>query len=94
MCREGVDITTIKIALRQGAERAKAEVEALKQWAAYTANLELPEISGRLGEAADHAAETAHALQHAVDDLVEMQMHGHTHAHPHEHGGDVTITPV
>ncbi len=93
MCREGVDITTIKIALRQGAERASAEAEALKQWAAYAANLEL-EISGRLAEAAGHAAETAHSLQHAVDDLVEMQMHGHTHAHPHEHGGDVTITPV
>ncbi len=94
MCREGVDITTIKIALRQGAERAKSEADALKQWAAYAANLELPEISGRLGEAADLTGQTAHALEHAVEDLVEMQMHGHTHAHPHEHGGDVTITPV
>ncbi len=94
MCREGVDVTTIKIALRQGAERAKAEAETLKQWAAYTANLELSEISGRLNEAAGSAADTAHALEHAVEDLVEMQMHGHTHAHPHEHGGDVTITPV
>ncbi len=93
MCREGVDITTIKIALRQGAERAKAEAASLSQWAAYAANLEL-EISGRLAEAADHAAASAHALEHAVEDLVEMQMHGHTHAHPHEHGGDVTITPV
>jgi hypothetical protein len=92
MCKEGADLTTIKVALRQGADRAKHEAESLRQWAAYTANLGLTELSGRLAEAAEHAGEVSHFLRHAVEDLVEMQSHGHTH--PHEHGGDVTVTPM
>lgn len=92
MCKDGVDITTIKVSLRQASERAESEAIALRQWCAYTKNLGLEEVSGRLEDAAAGAAETAHLLQHVVEDLVEMQAHGHVH--PHEHGGDVTITPM
>ncbi|MHB8780547.1 MAG: hypothetical protein ACYC55_04070 [Candidatus Geothermincolia bacterium] len=92
MCREGLDVTTIKISLRQAAERADREAGALRQWSAYTAHMGLENASRRLAEAAEHAAEASHQLQHVVEDLVGMQAHGHVH--PHEHGGDVTITPM
>lgn len=97
MCKEGVDLTTLKVSLKQGADRVRLEQDHVRQWAALAANVDLDGVSGKLRESLKGLAEAEGLLQEAVAELVEAQMHGHTHGHDHghEHGtGGITITPI
>ena len=97
MCKEGVDLTTLKVSLKQGADRVRLEQDHLRQWMALAANVDLDGVSGKLREGLRGLAETEELLKEAIAELVEAQMHGHAHPHDHghEHGaGGIVITPV
>jgi ABC-type Zn2+ transport system substrate-binding protein/surface adhesin len=86
MCKEGVDITTLKVSIKQGADRLRLEQDHLRQWAALSANVDLEGVSGKLQESLKGLAEAEGLLKEAIAELVEFQMHGHTHDHGHDHG--------
>ncbi len=104
MCKEGVDLTAVKVSLKQGADRIRLEEDHLRQWTALAANVNLEEVSEMLRKGCLRLAEAEEQVNNAIAQLVEAQMHGHTHDHGHEHthdhdhghehGGGVTITPL
>ncbi len=85
MCKEGIDLTTLKVSLKQGADRVRLEQDHLRQWAALAANVDLDGVAGKLQEGLKGLAEAEELVRAAVAELVEAQMHGHTHAHTHSH---------
>jgi len=87
MCQEGVDLVTLKVSLKQEADRLRLEQDHLRQWAALAANVSLEAISRKLQEGYRSLSEAEGLLREAVAELVEAQMGG---------GGDtgVTVTPV
>ena len=95
MCKDGVDLTILKVSLKQGADRIRLEQDHLRQWAALAANVDLEGVSGKLQKGCQGLAQAEELVKEAIAELVEARMHGHTHDHGHEHGGGgVTITPV
>ena len=97
MCKEGVDLTTLKVSLKQGADRVRLEQDHLRQWTALAANVNLEGVSGKLQKSCQGLAEAEELIKEAIAELVEAQMHGHDHGHEHghEHGtGGITITPI
>lgn len=97
MCKEGVDLTTLKVSLKQGADRVRLVQDHLRQWAALSANVDLEGVSGRLLEACRELDVVEGLIKEAAAELMEAQMHGHAHSHGHEHEhgtGGITITPV
>ena len=56
MCREGIDLVTLKVALRHSAERLQKEVDHLRQWTALASNANLAGVSARAAEACENIA--------------------------------------
>lgn len=89
MCREGVDLVTLKVALRHSADRLEKEIDHLRQWSALAANVNLEDVSARLLEALKKISEGGELIGACVQSLAEMQVQG-----PPAAGTGVTITPM
>lgn len=89
MCREGIDLVTLKVALKHSADRMEREGDHLRQWSALSANVNLEEISSQLREALGKVADGEELLRQCVRDLAELQVQP-----PASPGTGVTITPV
>jgi hypothetical protein len=87
MCREGVDLVTLKVSLKQEADRLRLEQDHLRQWAALAANVNLEDISRKLQEGYRGLSEAEGLLREAVSELAEAQMGGDGDA-------GITVTPV
>jgi hypothetical protein len=88
MCREGVDLTTLKVSLKHEADRIRLAQDHLRQWAALAANVNLENVSGKLQEGYRNLAAAEELLKAAVAELVERQMGGGPE------GSGVTVTQV
>ncbi|MBC7248413.1 MAG: hypothetical protein H5T73_11655 [Actinobacteria bacterium] len=88
MCREGIDLVTLKVALRHSAERLQKEVDHLRQWTALASNANLAGVSARAAEACENIASGGELLDACVRELASMQVGGPPG------GGGVTITPM
>ncbi|MDY6796743.1 MAG: hypothetical protein SWK76_15890 [Actinomycetota bacterium] len=89
MCREGVDLVTLKVALKHSADRLRQEGDHLRQWSALSANVNLEDISSRLREALEKIAAGEELLRESVHILAEMQVQA-----PTSTGQGATITPM
>ena len=89
MCREGIDLVTLKVALRHSADRLEQEIDHLRQWGALASNVNLKDISTRLQEAFELVSGGEELVAACVSSLAELQVQG-----PSTAGPGVTITPV
>jgi hypothetical protein len=89
MCREGIDLVTLKVALKHSADRLEQEMDHLRQWSALTSNVNLGDVSSRLQEALDRVTGGEELVEACVRALAELQVQG-----PSAAGTGVTITPV
>jgi hypothetical protein len=89
MCREGIDLVTLKVALKHSADRLGQEADHLRQWSALAANVNLEDISSRLREALDRVSGGEEMIGACVHALAELQVQG-----PTPGGPGVTITPM
>jgi hypothetical protein len=89
VCREGIDLVTLKVALRHSADRLEQEIDHLRQWSALASNVNLGEISGRLNEALTKVTGGEELIAGCVSALAELQVQG-----PSSAGSGVTITPL
>jgi hypothetical protein len=89
MCREGIDLVTLKVALKHSTELLEKEAEHLRQWSALAGNVNLGDISLRLREASQQLADGEELVAACVSSLAELQVQG-----PSAAGTGVTITPV
>ena len=89
MCREGIDLVTLKVALKHSADRLEQEVDHLRQWSALASNVNLGEVSSQLNEALDRVAGGEELVEICVRALAQLQVQG-----PSATGSGVTITPV
>jgi hypothetical protein len=89
VCREGIDLVTLKVALRHSADLLEQEMEHLRQWSALASNVNLGDISSRLHEASQQVSEGEELVAACVRSLAELQVQG-----PSAAGTGVTITPV
>lgn len=89
MCREGVDLVTLKVALRHSADRLEKETDHLRQWSALAANVNLEDVSARLLEALKKISEGRELVAACAHSLAEMQVQG-----PTPGGTGVSITPM
>ncbi len=88
MCREGVDLTTLKVSLKQQADRLRLEQDHLRQWAALAGNVALEGVSLKLQECCRELSAAEGLIREAAAELAEVQMGGGTGA------GGVTVAPV
>ncbi len=89
MCREGIDLVTMKVALRHGADRLEQEMDHLRQWSALASNVDLEEVSSMLDEALDKVSAAGEILAGCVRSLAELQVQ-----RPTAGGTGVTVTPM
>ncbi len=89
MCREGIDLVTMKVALRHGTDRLEQEMDHLKQWAALASNVNLQEVSSMLEEALARVSAAGEVLADCVRALAELQVQRSAAG-----GSGVTITPM
>lgn len=89
MCREGIDLVTLKVALRHSADRLEQEIGHLRQWRALASNVNLEDISTQLQEALERVSGGEELVATCVSSLAELQVQG-----PSAAGPGVTITPV
>jgi len=89
MCREGIDLVTLKVALKHSADRLGQELDHLRQWSALASNVNLGEVSTRLQEALDRVGGGEELVSECVRTLSELQVQG-----PAASGTGVTITPM
>ncbi len=89
MCREGIDLVTLKVALKHSADRLEQEMTHLRQWSALAANVNLDSVSSRLRGALDAVTGGEELVNACVRDLSDRQVRG-----PHAAGSGVTITPM
>ena len=89
MCREGIDLVTLKVALRHSADRLEQEIGHLRQWRALAANVNLEDVSAQLEEALARVAGGEELVSTCVSTLAALQVQG-----PSAAGPGVTITPV
>ncbi len=89
MCREGIDLVTLKVALKHCAERLRQEADHLRQWSALASNANLAEVSGRIAQALDQVNNSEEAVSWCVHQLAALQVGGTTGG-----TGGVTITPI
>ena len=89
MCREGIDLVTLKVALKHSADRLEQEIDHLRQWSALAGNVNLGEVSSKLSEALDRVTGGEELVAGCVRALAELQVQG-----PSSTGTGVTITPV
>jgi|BarGraNGADG00312_2_1021985.scaffolds.fasta_scaffold01748_3 paraquat-inducible protein B len=76
MCREGIDLVTLKVAIKHSAERLEREMDQLKQWSALAANVSLEDVSSQLSQAVEKLAGGEELLAAGVQTLAELQVHG------------------
>ncbi|MBC7230870.1 MAG: hypothetical protein H5T74_10835 [Actinobacteria bacterium] len=89
VCREGIDMVTLKVALRHSADRLEQEMDHLRQWSYLASNVGLDEISSMLGEALEKVSAGSELLGGSVRALAELQVR-----RPETGGPGVTVTPV
>ena len=89
MCREGIDLVTLKVALKHSADRLEQEVDHLRQWSALASNVNLGEVSSQLNEALERVTGGEELVEICVRALAQLQVQG-----PSTSGTGVTITPV
>ena len=89
MCREGIDLVTLKVALRHSFDRLEQEIDHLRQWSAFATNVNLGEISSMLEDALSKVSSGNEVLSGCVRSLAELQVRG-----PTAGGPGVTITPM
>ncbi len=89
MCREGIDLVTLKVALKHSAERLEQEMDHLRHWSALASNVNLGDVSSRLQEALDRVAGGEELVAGCVRALAQLQVQG-----PAAAGTGVTITPM
>lgn len=87
MCREGIDLVTLKVALKHGSERLGQEVDHLRQWAALASNAQLEDVSRRISGALEQVRAGQELLSSCVRELAALQVGGST-------GGGFTVTPM
>jgi hypothetical protein len=89
MCREGIDLVTLKVALKHSADRLEQELDHLRQWSALAANVNLDEVSSQLGQALEKIQGGEELVGACVHALAELQLK------PSSPGGtQATITPM
>lgn len=88
MCREGIDLVTLKVALKHSAERLQKEVDHLRQWSALASNANLAGTAARTAEACERIASGEEMLGACVRELASLQVGGSPG------GGGVTVTPM
>jgi hypothetical protein len=86
MCREGIDLVTLKVALKHSAERLEREMDQLKQWRALASNVNLAGVSSQLDEALVRIGGGEELIAASVRSLAELQVQGA--------GGETTIIPI
>lgn len=89
MCREGIDLVTLKVALKHSADRLEQEIVHLRQWSALASNVNLEDVSAQLREAFERVTGGEELVAGCVHTLAELQVQG-----PSAAGTGVTITPV
>jgi hypothetical protein len=89
MCREGVDLVTLKVALKHSLDRLEKEADHLRQWSALAANVNLEDVSSQLHDALDRVNSGGELIGACVRSLVELQVQG-----PSSGDTGVTITPM
>ncbi len=89
MCREGIDLVTLKVALKHSADLLEQQMEHLRQWSALASNVNLGDISSQLREASQQVAGGEKLVAACVRSLAELQVQG-----PSQAGTGVTITPL
>lgn len=89
MCREGIDLVTLKVALKHSADRLEQEMVHLRQWSALASNVNLEDVSVQLREALERVTGGEELVTGCVRTLSDLQVQG-----PHATGTGVTITPV
>jgi hypothetical protein len=89
MCREGIDLVSLKVALKHSADRLEQEAGHLRQWSALANNVNLAEVSTRLQDALERVAAGEEMVAACVQTLAELQVQG-----PSPGSAGVTITPV
>ena len=89
MCREGIDLVTLKVALKHSADRLEQEIFHLRQWSALASNVNLEDVSVHLREALERVTGGEELITGCVRTLAELQVQG-----PQATGTGVTITPV
>lgn len=89
MCREGIDLVTLKVALKHGSERLEREIDHLRQWAALASNANLEEVSRRIHGALEQVRAGQELLSGCVRELAALQVGGSPGG-----GGGFTVTPM
>ncbi|RJP26658.1 MAG: hypothetical protein C4536_15360 [Actinobacteria bacterium] len=89
MCREGIDLVTLKVALKHSADRLEQETDHLRQWSALASNVNLGDVSTLLQEALERVSGGEELVAGCVRALAGLQVQG-----PSSAGTGVTITPV
>ncbi|MGQ9475667.1 MAG: hypothetical protein ACUVT4_02460 [Actinomycetota bacterium] len=89
MCREGIDLVTLKVALKHGSERLERETDHLRQWAALASNANLEDVSRKITGALEQLRAGQELLDGCVRELAALQVGG-----PSESGGGFTVTPL
>ncbi len=89
MCREGIDLVTLKVALKHSSERLQQEAEHLRQWSALASNASLADISRHVEEALQRVGDARELLHGCVRELAALQVGG-----PSRSEGGFTVTPM
>jgi hypothetical protein len=89
MCREGIDLVTLKVALKHSADRLEQEADHLRQWSVLAANVNLDDVSSQLREALDKVSGGEELIGDCVHTLAELQVQA-----PSSKGTGTTITPM
>lgn len=89
MCREGIDLVTLKVALKHSAERLERETDQLRQWYALASNVNLEDVSSQLSQALEGITAGQESVGASVRILAELQVRA-----PGSLGTSPTITPI
>jgi hypothetical protein len=89
MCRDGIDLVTLKVALKHSADRLEQEADHLRQWSALAANVNLGDISSQLHEALQKVSGGEELIGACVRVLADLQVQA-----PSSKGMGTTITPM
>ena len=89
MCREGIDLVTLKVAIKHNADRLSQEGDHLRQWSALAANVNLEGVSSQLRDALAKVAAGEELLRECVSALAELQVQA-----PATPGNGPTIIPM
>jgi hypothetical protein len=88
MCREGIDLVTLKVALKHSSDRLEQEADQLRQWSALAGNVNLEEVSRQLAEALERISDGRELVGACVHRLAQLQVQ------PESGNRGMTITPM